>query len=67
MCIRDRGPGESAGLGLSTVYGIVRQHGGHVELRTAVGVGTTVIVRIPAIDESTPAGAPHRLRADPGS
>jgi signal transduction histidine kinase len=49
-----KGPGESAGLGLSTVYGIVRQHGGHVELRTTVGVGTTVIVRLPAVDEAAP-------------
>jgi signal transduction histidine kinase len=57
-----KGPGESAGLGLSTVYGIVRQHGGHVELRTTVGVGTTVFVRLPALDESAPAGArPHLL------
>jgi signal transduction histidine kinase len=55
-----KGPGESAGLGLSTVYGIVRQHGGHVELRTTVGVGTTVIVRLPALDESTPEGAAPR-------
>jgi signal transduction histidine kinase len=59
-----KGPGESAGLGLSTVYGIVRQHGGHVELRTTVGVGTTVIVRLPALDESAPAGLPPRRQAD---
>jgi signal transduction histidine kinase len=44
-------PGEGAGLGLSTVYGIVRQHGGHVQLRTAVGLGTTAVVRLPAAED----------------
>ena len=45
---KDRGRG--TGLGLATVYGIVRQHKGAVEVRTRVGAGTTFRVLIPATD-----------------
>ncbi|HLF56261.1 MAG TPA: PAS domain S-box protein, partial [Thermoanaerobaculia bacterium] len=37
----------ASGLGLATVYGIVRQLGGNVELRSAVGQGTTAEVLLP--------------------
>jgi two-component system cell cycle sensor histidine kinase/response regulator CckA len=40
------------GLGLSTVYGIVSHHGGHVEVRSVRGVGTSFDLYVPAfIDE----------------
>ncbi len=45
---KDRGRG--TGLGLATVYGIVRQHKGAVEVRTAVGAGAVFRVMIPATD-----------------
>jgi CheY-like chemotaxis protein len=41
---------KSTGLGLSVNYGIVKQHGGQVTIVSAVGKGTTVIVRLPAAD-----------------
>lgn len=36
-----------SGLGLSIVHGIVRDHGGYVDLETAVGRGTTFYVYLP--------------------
>jgi len=38
------------GLGLSTVYGIVKRAGGSIHLETAVGQGTTFEVRLPRTD-----------------
>jgi PAS domain S-box-containing protein len=40
--------GKGSGLGLSTVYGIVKQHGGWVELESAPGRGTTFRLFFPA-------------------
>jgi two-component system cell cycle sensor histidine kinase/response regulator CckA len=39
---------EGTGLGLSTVLGIVKSHGGFVRLQTKVGRGTTFAVHLPA-------------------
>ena len=39
--------GEGTGLGLSMVYGFVRQSGGQVRIRSSVGQGTTVELRFP--------------------
>lgn len=42
-------PGQGTGLGLSTVYGIVRDAGGFVEVKSAPGEGTTFRVHLPAV------------------
>ncbi|MBA3522910.1 MAG: PAS domain-containing protein, partial [Gemmatimonadales bacterium] len=40
--------GEGTGLGLSMVYGIVKQHGGFIEADSTPGVGTVVRLYLPA-------------------
>ncbi len=35
------------GLGLSVVYGIIERHGGTIDIRSEVGKGTTVMLRLP--------------------
>jgi len=39
--------GEGSGLGLSVVYGIVHNHGGHIECRSSRGEGTTFDLYLP--------------------
>jgi hypothetical protein len=44
--------GRGIGLGLSTVYGIVQQSGGYVEVESILGQGSTFLLFFPTIDEA---------------
>lgn len=43
-------PGRGTGLGLSQIFGFVRQSGGHVALCSAVGEGTTATIWLPVVE-----------------
>jgi signal transduction histidine kinase len=44
--------GRGTGLGLSVCYGIVAEHGGRMEVESAVGAGSTFRIVLPAAQES---------------
>lgn len=59
-----KGPGNGAGLGLSQVFGWIRQTGGHIRLQSAPGQGTTAHLYVPRHSGQTPAGAQSGAPSD---
>ena len=59
-----KAPGKGTGLGLPTVYGIVQQHGGFIDLTSKVGRGTRFSIYLP---ERTTVEAPKAVENIPAS
>jgi PAS domain S-box-containing protein len=56
--------GKGTGLGLATVYGVVKQHHGWLEVQSEVGVGTTFKVFLPVAGKAGDAPADPSVKSE---
>jgi PAS domain S-box-containing protein len=62
-----KGPGKGTGLGLAMVYGIVRNHGGFLEVDSEVGKGTVVRMYLPVASGAPEAEESGEGEVEPGA
>jgi PAS domain S-box-containing protein len=61
-----KGIGKGTGLGLASVYGIIKGHGGYIYCESSTGQGTTFKIYLPAIGhEDVDAAGLHSLETPP--
>ena len=62
-----KGKGKGTGLGLASTYGIIKNHGGSIEVRIRKGHGTTFTIYLPASEKSVVEQSAIPGQVTPGS
>jgi PAS domain S-box-containing protein len=62
-----KAPGKGTGLGTATVYGIVMQNHGLIDVQSEVGRGTTITIYLPRVTEEVDSNAVTPIASHPGT